>query len=57
MASVVELQCRDVCKEGFGISGVADAVFLDLPSPWEAIPHAAKVFKVRLYHLAVLLGL
>lgn len=31
---------RDVCKDGFGMEGVADAVFLDLPAPWEAIPHA-----------------
>lgn len=33
---------RDVCKNGFEIENVdlnADTVFLDLPSPWEAIPH------------------
>ncbi|KAL0177581.1 hypothetical protein M9458_026475, partial [Cirrhinus mrigala] len=24
---------QDVCKDGFGITGIADAVFLDIPSP------------------------
>ena len=38
---------RDVCSDGFGdhMKGAADAVFLDLPSPWEAIPHAAASLK------------
>ncbi|KAG0673358.1 tRNA (adenine-N(1)-)-methyltransferase catalytic subunit trm61 [Pichia californica] len=34
---------RDVCLNGFQIEGInsldADTIFLDLPSPWEAIPH------------------
>lgn len=37
---------RDVCAEGFDIDGTkidAEAVFLDLPSPWEAIPHLKSV--------------
>lgn len=37
---------RDVCTNGFDIDSVtldADAVFLDLPSPWEAIPHLKSV--------------
>ncbi|XP_061115658.1 tRNA (adenine(58)-N(1))-methyltransferase catalytic subunit TRMT61A [Conger conger] len=38
---------QDVCKEGFGVSGVADAVFLDIPSPWEAIGHAKAAMKRR----------
>ena len=38
---IVELTHRDVCKGGFEIEHdfTADAVFLDLPAPWEAIPH------------------
>jgi tRNA (adenine57-N1/adenine58-N1)-methyltransferase catalytic subunit len=37
---------RDVCKDGFLVDQVeninGDAVFLDLPAPWEAIPHLNK---------------
>jgi len=39
---------RDVCKNGFEIDNYqgplnADSIFLDLPAPWEAIPHLQKV--------------
>ena len=37
---------RDVCTNGFDIENIsldADAIFLDLPSPWEAIPHLKSV--------------
>ncbi len=37
---LVTVTSRDVCAKGFDLQGVADAVFLDLPAPWEAIPHA-----------------
>lgn len=37
----LSLRHRNVCKFGFGLSNAADAVFLDLPAPWEALPHAA----------------
>ena len=38
---------RDVCGEGFGdeLRDSADAVFLDLPHPWDAVPHAKRVLK------------
>jgi tRNA (adenine57-N1/adenine58-N1)-methyltransferase len=37
---LITLQHRDVCRMGFGLEDAADAVFLDLPAPWEAIPFA-----------------
>ncbi|KAI9136260.1 tRNA methyltransferase complex subunit Cpd1 [Paraphysoderma sedebokerense] len=45
IAHLVTSTCRDVCRDGFGLQGAVDAVFLDLPAPWEAIPHAKKAFK------------
>lgn len=38
---------RDVCDLGFTdeLNGKVDAVFLDLPAPHLAIPHAFKAFK------------
>lgn len=41
---VIGLQ-RDVCDEGFGVEGIADAVFLDLPKPWDALPNAVSAIK------------
>lgn len=42
---------RDVCKNGFtdALNEKADAVFLDLPQPSKAIPHAAKALKPNGY--------
>ncbi len=44
---VVIAQHRDVCAKGFtdnnGIQN-ADCAFLDLPCPWDAIPHLPNVF-------------
>ncbi|KAF9201098.1 tRNA (adenine-N(1)-)-methyltransferase catalytic subunit trm61, partial [Haplosporangium sp. Z 27] len=45
LSDYVTLQCRDVCKEGFGLENKVDAVFLDLPAPWEAVASAKKAFK------------
>lgn len=39
---VIRLTHRDVCKNGFDLPDLdyaVDAVFLDLPAPWEAVPH------------------
>ncbi|XP_058147120.1 tRNA (adenine(58)-N(1))-methyltransferase catalytic subunit TRMT61A [Dasypus novemcinctus] len=43
----VTVRCLDVCRSGFGVSRVADAVFLDIPSPWEAVGHAWDALKVE----------
>lgn len=42
---LVTVRNQDVCKDGFGVMGVADAVFLDIPSPWEAVRHAKAAMK------------
>ncbi|KAM8833746.1 tRNA (adenine(58)-N(1))-methyltransferase catalytic subunit TRMT61A [Synchiropus picturatus] len=42
---LVTVKNQDVCKDGFGVAGVADAVFLDIPSPWEAVGHAKTALK------------
>ncbi|KAI0087721.1 tRNA methyltransferase complex GCD14 subunit-domain-containing protein [Irpex rosettiformis] len=38
--NTVTLTHRNVCKEGFTVVDTVDAVFLDLPAPWDAVPHA-----------------
>ena len=35
LSDLVTATHRDVCSLGFGLSNKADAVFLDLPHPWE----------------------
>lgn len=44
---LVTVKNQDVCKNGFGMSHVADAVFLDIPSPWESIGHAKSALKIE----------
>ncbi|KAK8737338.1 hypothetical protein OTU49_004451 [Cherax quadricarinatus] len=41
----VDVSHRDVYVEGLGVKGIANAVFLDLPKPWEALPHALSAIK------------
>jgi len=43
---VVTAQHRDVCAQGFDVPAdtAVDCAFLDLPAPWEAIPHLLSVF-------------
>lgn len=43
--SNIELAHRDVCKEGFGLTKKVEAIFLDLPAPWDAIPHTVETLK------------
>ncbi|XP_062564781.1 tRNA (adenine(58)-N(1))-methyltransferase catalytic subunit TRMT61A [Armigeres subalbatus] len=47
LGDFVKVTHRDVCELGFGeeVNGKADAVFLDLPAPQLAIPHAVKAMK------------
>ncbi|KAG9296195.1 hypothetical protein G9A89_014787 [Geosiphon pyriformis] len=45
LSDLITLECRDVCKNGFGKSDLVHAVFLDLPAPWDAIPFAKEAFK------------
>jgi tRNA (adenine57-N1/adenine58-N1)-methyltransferase catalytic subunit len=42
---VVTVAHRDVCKDGFDLTEKVTAVFLDLPSPWEALESAVLAFK------------
>ncbi|KAJ1310088.1 hypothetical protein OPQ81_006836 [Rhizoctonia solani] len=45
MNEFVVLQHRNVCKDGFGLENEVDAVFLDLPAPWEAVASAKQALK------------
>ncbi|KAG0295620.1 tRNA (adenine-N(1)-)-methyltransferase catalytic subunit trm61 [Linnemannia gamsii] len=45
LSDMVTLRCRDVCKDGFDLENKVDAIFLDLPAPWEAVASAKKAFK------------
>lgn len=37
-----------MCADGFDLDAIADAVFLDLPRPWEALDSAIRALKVDL---------
>lgn len=47
LGNVATVYHRDVCELGFSddLNGKVDAVFLDLPAPWKAIPFAVKSIK------------
>lgn len=47
LSNYVTVSHRDVCANGFSdeLTGKVDAVFLDLPHPWLAIPHAVQSIK------------
>lgn len=45
LSELVTLGHRDVVSTGFGLDGVADAVFLDLPLPWNVVPSAVTALK------------
>ncbi|OZJ03332.1 hypothetical protein BZG36_04227 [Bifiguratus adelaidae] len=47
LGDLIQIEHRDVCKNGFGLEDEVHAVFLDLPAPWEAIGSAKKAFKTR----------
>ncbi|WAR20449.1 TRM61-like protein, partial [Mya arenaria] len=50
VSEYVTVTHRDVCEAGFQLDHVADAVFLDLPKPWLAIPSAKKALKLSGFH-------
>ncbi|KAI0373880.1 tRNA methyltransferase complex GCD14 subunit [Pilatotrama ljubarskyi] len=45
MDGIVTLTHRNVCKQGFTVEDTVDAVFLDLPAPWDAVEHAKKALR------------
>ncbi|KNE64301.1 hypothetical protein AMAG_09331 [Allomyces macrogynus ATCC 38327] len=45
LAQFATSQCRDVCKDGFGLTNLVDAAFLDLPAPWEAVASAKQALR------------
>ncbi|XP_047508430.1 tRNA (adenine(58)-N(1))-methyltransferase catalytic subunit TRMT61A [Pieris napi] len=49
IAEYVTAQHRDVLEKGFSeqVTGRADAVFLDLPKPWDGVPHAVDAIKAQ----------
>ncbi|KAJ1882995.1 tRNA (adenine-N(1)-)-methyltransferase catalytic subunit trm61 [Coemansia sp. RSA 1722] len=40
LSDVITIEHRDVIANGFGRFNIADAVFLDLPAPWDAVAAA-----------------
>ncbi len=53
MNDYVTVYHRDICAEGFVLTNLADAVFLDIPNPWKAIKSAKDAMKQEgmIHHL------
>ncbi|KAJ2859029.1 tRNA (adenine-N(1)-)-methyltransferase catalytic subunit trm61 [Coemansia aciculifera] len=45
LTDIVTIEHRDVLANGFGKVGIADAVFLDLPAPWDAVAAAKEALR------------
>ncbi|KAJ2661726.1 tRNA (adenine-N(1)-)-methyltransferase catalytic subunit trm61 [Coemansia sp. RSA 1200] len=45
LSNIVTIENRDVIANGFGKFNIADAVFLDLPAPWDAVAAAKEVLR------------
>ncbi|KAJ2382097.1 tRNA (adenine-N(1)-)-methyltransferase catalytic subunit trm61 [Coemansia sp. RSA 2611] len=45
LTDVVTIEHRDVISDGFGRTNIADAVFLDLPAPWDAVGAAKQALR------------
>jgi len=43
---IIKIKHQNVYKDGFELDNEVDAVFLDLPAPWEALEHAKKAMRV-----------
>jgi tRNA (adenine57-N1/adenine58-N1)-methyltransferase len=45
LSDFVSATHRDVSAEGFGLTNEVDAVFLDLPGPWECVVSAKQALR------------
>ncbi|GAA5881503.1 hypothetical protein JCM3774_000138 [Rhodotorula dairenensis] len=45
LSDIIIVKHRDVYKDGFELENQVDAIFLDLPAPWEALEHAKKAMR------------
>ncbi|XP_023239315.1 protein phosphatase 1 regulatory subunit 37-like [Centruroides sculpturatus] len=45
LSEIISVSQRDVCTDGFDVLEKADAVFLDLPRPWEAMTSLRNIMK------------
>lgn len=43
---IITIKHQNVYKDGFELDNEVDAVFLDLPAPWDALEHAKKAMRV-----------